>query len=463
MAARRRKRLILAILLSVAPLLNSLLLAALACCAVPQEEEAAATAPNVIVIFADDLGYSDLSCYGAQDIRTPRLDRMAQEGMRFTDFYVCTAVCTPSRAGLLTGRYPQRYGLGVRVLFPYSKGGLPLEETTVAEVLRERGYRTACIGKWHLGHSPEFMPTRQGFDEYYGVPYSNDMDGHYYKHNDFQSPPLPVYRGEEQIEAGPDQRFLTRRWTEDAVRFIDENHQRPFFLYLAHNMPHLPIHPSPGFRHTSKGGRYGDVIEEIDWSVGRILDALDHNGIAENTLVLFTSDNGPWHKGSAAPLRGKKNTTWEGGHRVPAIVRWPGQIRAGSTCHAWASTLDLLPTLAHLTGAPLPQVELDGHDITPHLLSTTDPPPDDAPDPNRVFYYYRDNRLQAIRSGRWKLHVHRPEWSKEGPPPQPLLYDLVEDPAESNNVASEHPDLLTTFFPMAIEARTQLGYKAQSQ
>ena len=309
---------------------------------------AAASPPNFVIIFADDLGYGDLACFGAEKIKTPNLDRMAAEGLRFTSFYSCADVCTPSRAGLLTGRYPVRFGM-TPVLFPHSKTGIPAEELTIAELLKGEGYATACVGKWHLGHLPEYLPTQHGFDQYYGIPYSNDMD----KGNP------PLMRDTEIIENPVDQTTLTRRYTEEAVAFIEKNADKPFFLYMPHTFTHVPLYASDAFLGKSEGGLYGDVVEEIDWSVGEVLKAIKDAGVDENTLVVFTSDNGPWlrfgdHGGSAGPLRDGKGTTFEGGMRMPTIARWPGTIEAGRTDNRIAATLDFLPTFAELAGATVP-------------------------------------------------------------------------------------------------------------
>lgn len=417
--------------------------------------------PNVVLIFTDDQGYGDLGSYGAEGYETPHLDRMAAEGVRFTDFYVPAPVCTPSRAALLTGCYPMRLGLGNRVFFPYSMRGLNPSETTLAELLKEAGYATGLIGKWHLGHHPPFLPTRQGFDTFFGTPYSNDMNSHYYERFDFLSPPLPLMRGEHVVERDPDQRYLTRRYTEEAVRYIHEHKESPFFLYVAHNMPHVPIYASEDFAGSTEQGRYGDVIAEIDWSVGEILTALKDAGVAENTLVIFTSDNGPvtgqrrspdgpYQSGSAGPLRGRKNQTWEGGMRVPAIMQWPGTIPAGTVATALSTSMDILPTIASIIDVPLPDATIDGKNILPIMVGTLP-----GQSPHEAFYYYRDNRLQAVRSGPWKLHVYRPEW--EGKAQEPLLYHLGDDVGEKTNVASQHPEVVQRLEQLAESARAELG------
>ena len=397
-------------------------------------ETVTASCPNIIVVFADDLGYGDLGCYGAEKIRTPNLDRMAREGMRFTDFYCSAAVCSPSRAGLLTGRYHIRMGINT-VFFPQSKDGLEISETSIARLLKERGYATACIGKWHLGHLPEYLPTRHGFDAYFGLPYSNDMFVE--KRGD---PPLPLLRGETIIEQPADQRTLTQRYTEEAVRFIGEHRHQPFFLYLAHNMPHVPLHVSPAFARKSQGGLYGDVIEEIDWGVGEILNALRDTGLDENTLMIFTSDNGPWlvkseHGGSAGPLREGKGSTFEGGMRVPCVMRFPGHIKAGRVERGIAGTLDFLPTFVHLAGGAPPEGRiLDGEDISEVLLGT-------GKRAREEFHYFHQGQHQAFRSGKWKLK--RPfkgqVYGKSVEHPV-LLFDLEADSGEQNNLAEAYPD-----------------------
>ena len=421
--------------------------------------------PNFVVIFTDDQGYADVGCYGSRRIRTPRLDQMACEGLRFTDFYSAAAVCTPSRAALLTGCYPPRNSMGALpnesgklgwrdVLFPDSTCGLHPDEVTIAEILKDLGYATGCVGKWHLGHLPPFLPTRHGFDSYYGIPYSNDMK------------PCPLMRGEEVIEEPADQDTITERYAEEAVRFIAQHRDRPFFLYLAHNMPHTPLHVSDRFSGKSEGGLYGDVIECIDWSVGRVLDALAENGVDGNTLVVFTSDNGPWYvrgenAGMATPFRAAKGTTYEGGMRMPCIMRWPDAIPEGSVCSELATTMDLLPTFAGLAGGRPPTDRIiDGKDIAPLL---TDPA--HAKTPHKAFYYYAQNKLNAVRSGPWKLKFEtqladEDKYQRFQNPTtriRPALYDLRVDPGEQKSVYRDHKDVVKRLMALADEAREDLG------
>jgi arylsulfatase A-like enzyme len=418
--------------------------------------------PNLVVIFADDLGYGDLACFGHPTVRTPHLDRMAQEGQRWTSFYVAASVCTPSRAALLTGRYPVRSGMCSdrrRVLFPDSKGGLPAGEVTVAEALAAAGYATAAVGKWHLGHLPEFLPTAHGFGSYFGIPYSNDMDkrpdtpGHVAnaEAEDFAPYNVPLMRGSEVVERPADQRTITRRYTEEAVRFIESCGDRPFFLYLAHNLPHVPLFRSPEFRDTSRRGIYGDVVEEIDWSVGQVRAALERTGATGRTLVLFTSDNGPWlpfksHGGSASLLRDGKGSTWEGGMRVPAVFWGPGIVKP-DTVRDPGSTLDVLPTALALAGVPPPGGRtLDGADLTPALTGT-------GPSPRREMFFYHGKKLFAVRHGRYKAHfLTKTSYTGQNEPEThdpPLLYDLEVDPSERHDVAGNHPDVLAKIQTLA--------------
>ncbi|MEM9663520.1 MAG: sulfatase [Bacteroidota bacterium] len=422
-------------------------------CAAPEEP------PNIIVIFADDLGYGDVGAYGHPTIRTPHLDQMALEGVRFTQFYAGASVCTPSRAALLTGRLPVRSGMasdGSRVLFPDSRYGLPASELTLAEVLREEGYATAALGKWHLGHRAAYLPTRHGFDVFFGIPYSNDMSPATNPRWDRAQgfPPLPLMRNEEIAEEEPDQHYLTPRLTAEATAFMEAHQDQPFFLYLAHPFPHVPLFASPDYAGTSAAGLYGDVIEELDGSVGEILAAVRRLGLERRTLVVFTSDNGPWltrgvEGGSAGPLRDGKGTTWEGGLRVPAIAWWPGTIAPGVTT-ALASTLDLLPTAAQLAGATLPDtLVLDGVDLMPLLTGTQDAVRD-------TVFYYRGAQLWAVRQGPWKVHFTT-QSAYVGDIPvthdPPLLFHLEHDPAERLNVAPQHPEVAMRLQQLAAEHR----------
>jgi arylsulfatase A len=416
--------------------------------------------PNFIIIFCDDLGYGDLGCFGSQVHRTPNLDRMAAEGMKFTSFYVTCSVCTPSRASLMTGCYPKRVDMhrnsrGKCVLFPVGKKGLNPNEVTIAEILKEQGYATCCIGKWHLGDQRAFLPTRQGFDYYFGIPYSNDMGAQQRREN----PPLPLLRNEEVIEAPTEQDTLTKRYTEEAIEFIKRNKDRPFFIYLPHTMVHDPLHAGDEFRGKSANGRYGDAVEEIDWYTGRMLKTLKELDLDKQTLVVFTSDNGASRNygGSNAPLRGHKGTTWEGGMREPAIMRWPGHIPAGKSCDEMTITMDLLPTFAALAGAQLPvDRTIDGKDIRPLMSGRPD-----AKSPHEAFYYYQIDQLQAVRSGKWKLHLplkpKKRNWGKAIPEAPLALYDLENDIAEKNNVAEEHGDVVKRLLALAEEARRDLG------
>ena len=421
------------------------------------EEAAGQRPPNFIFLLADDLGYADLGCYGSDKIATPNLDRMAAEGIRFNDFYTGEPVCTPTRAALMTGCYPKRVGLHRHVLFPTSKTGLNPSEITVARLLKDQGYATMCIGKWHLGHHPEFLPTRHGFDAYYGIPYSNDMptptpDG---------GKGVVLLRDEKVIEHPTDQATLTERYTAEAVKFIKANRNRPFFLYLPHTFPHEPLHVSERFKGKSKGGLYGDVVECIDWSCGEILAAIQQAGIDEQTLVIFTSDNGPAGH-PAPPLRGGKGSTWEGGMRVPFIARWPGKVPAGAACAEQASVMDILPTFAALAGARLPTDRaIDGKDIWPLVSGRSG-----ARSPHEAFFYYSAyGDLSAVRSGQWKLHIKAPasraSTREKEAAPLPALYDLSVDVGEQTNVAADHPDVVERLTKMAAEFDAQLTKDAR--
>lgn len=394
--------------------------------------------PNFVFIYADDAGYGDLGCYGNKLIKTPNLDRMAQEGMKFTSFYSCAAVCTPSRVGLLTGRYQVRSGL-INVLNSNAKVGLGDSEITLAQALKPQGYTSAIIGKWHLGHLPQFLPTRHGFDYYFGIPYSNDMKPH------------PILRNEDVIDPDPPFATLTQRYTTEAIQFLENHKDKPFFLYLAHSMPHVPIDASANFRGKSAGGLYGDVIEELDWSTGQILQTLKRLGLDENTLVIFSSDNGPWlvkkeHGGTAGPLRAGKGTTFEGGVREPCIARWPGKIKPGSVEDRPAIMLDWFPTFVKLAGGQVPTDRIiDGKDIAPVLLGT-------AKRQDEEFFFYVGWNLQSHRSGPWKLKLplvpRRPATqAATRPATQPeghglLLFNLDADPGETTNLADQHPEIV---------------------
>ena len=417
--------------------------------------------PNFVIIFVDDLGYADIGPFGSQLHRTPHLDRMAREGRKLTSFYVSANVCTPSRASLMTGSYPRRVGLdenekGNWVLFPGNKQGLNLDEITIAEVLKEQGYATGIVGKWHLGDQRRFLPTRQGFDSYFGIPFSNDM-GHDSRPRPFVYPPLPLLRDEEVIEQEPNQRLITQRYTEEALQFIDARRAGPFFLYLAHTMPHWPQYSSERFAGKSKNGAWGDAVEEIDWSTGAILDKLAELGLDERTLVLFTSDNGgaTRHGASNGPLRGGKGTTWEGGHRVCALLRWPGRVPAGSETDEMALSMDVLPTFAALAGADLPDDRLiDGKDVRELWLSERR-----VPSPHLAYYYFFMRHLDAVRSGRWKLFVGRSGRRQGRLRQEPVteLYDLHADIGETTNVADKNRPVVARLEALIETARKDLG------
>lgn len=390
-----------------------------------------ASQPNIILILADDLGYGDVGVYGAELIETPNLDRLAGEGIRLTNFYASGNVCSPSRAGLLTGRYAIRDGLADRTITAGDTRGLPADTTTIANLLQRGGYRTALIGKWHLGHHTQsHQPNAHGFDEFYGLLQPNDAE-------------QPLYRDTMAIDEPVDQGSLTRRFTEEAVSFIENNTQRPLFLFLSHSAPHIPLVPSPDFAGTSRAGAYGDVVQELDWSVGEVLDAVQRNDLADDTVIIFTSDNGPFPEGGTGGLRGGKGTAWDGGYRVPFIARWPGRIRAGSTAGAMAMNIDLLPTLATIAGLPSDRsLHLDGRDILPVLSGRTDA------SPHEVLYFFNNERIAALRTRRWRMVLSDyPPWRDAKPilfeatrNRQVLLFDLINDPGERYDMSRDHAE-----------------------
>ncbi len=436
--------------------------------------------PNIILIFMDDLGNGDLGVTGALEYQTPAIDKMASEGIRFTNFLSAQAVCSASRAGLLTGCYPNRIGI-TGALFPKSKKGINPEETTLAELFKQKGYATSIIGKWHLGDSREFLPLQHGFDEYFGIPYSNDMwpvDYNGSTANDWRKdsfPPLFIMEGNDKkipINTLDDQAQLTRLYTEHAVDFIRRKKDKPFFLYMPHSMPHVPISASAQFKGKSKQGLYGDVMMEIDWSVGEVLKAVKANGIEKNTLIIFTSDNGPWlnygnHAGSTGGLREGKGNSYEGGVRVPCIVRWPGVVNPGLTSNSLSSTIDLYPTLADLLEIKLPAQKIDGVSLLPILKG------DISAQPRKEFYYYyRTNSLEAVRLDDWKLVLPHPGRTyenfdmgmngypgkvDENYPVKQGLYDLRRDPGERYDVQNQYPDIMEALQALADKAREDLG------
>jgi arylsulfatase A len=421
-------------------------------CTIQKDKEKKST-PNFIVLFADDMGYGDIGAFGHPTIRTPNLDRMASQGQKWTSFYVAAPVSTPSRTGLLTGRLPVRSGMCSekrRVLFPDSEGGLPANENTIASLLKAQGYHTAAIGKWHLGHKSPYLPTSHGFESYLGIPYSNDMDKiedtNYFtlaEMERYQAYNVPLMRDTQIIERPADQRTITKRYTEEAITRIKSFKDQPFFLYLAYSFPHIPLFRSEGFKDISRAGIYGDVIEEIDWSVGQILETLKNEGIAENTFVVFTSDNGPWltfktHGGTAGLLRGGKGGTFEGGMREPTIFWWPGKIEPGVIMEM-ATTMDLLPTFCNLANVKIPDDRIyDGYDISAVIFGN-------GPNPRNVVYYYRDTEVFAIRKGGYKAHfITQPEYGSNVRTihDPPLLFNLDVDPSENYDVAQDHPDII---------------------
>lgn len=438
-----------------------------------------AAPPNFIVIFCDDMGYADIGPFGAQGYSTPNLDTMAKEGMKFTDFYVGRSVCTPSRTALMTGCIPTRVGIGGN-FGPKSTTGLNPDEMTIAEVLKQNDYATACFGKWHLGHMPKFLPPNQGFDEFFGLPYSNDMWPYHpgVRHLPMEKrierwPHLPLYEGTQVIKdaiTAEDQTTLTKQLTERTVSFIRAHSDQPFFVYLPNPQPHVPLFASKPFQDQTPRGKFGDVIQELDWQVGEILAAIKEVGIDQNTCVIFTSDNGPWlsygdHAGSAGPLREGKGTNFDGGFRVPCVMRWPSKIPAGTICSEVASTIDLLPTLAGFANADLPTNKIDGKDIA--ALMTGEP---NAKSPHKYFFHYdTGNRLAAVRSGKWKLMFPQNygtivEPGKDGNPGKSKrqtielsLFDLSGDIGETKNLAESNPKVVRRLTKAADRMRAELG------
>lgn len=423
-------------------------------CGSKEEQEIKSDLPNFVFIFADDLGYGDLGCFGASDIATPNIDRIAAEGIKFTSFLSASPVCSPSRAGLLTGRMPQRMGIN-SVFFPESLTGMDPEEITIAEILKTKGYRTGIVGKWHLGHLERFLPLNQGFDEYFGIPYSNDMAS-------------VVYMRGNDVEAyHVDQRYITKTYTEESLKFIDASGDQPFFLYLAHNMPHVPIYASPEFEGTSNRGLYGDVIQELDWSVGEVLKKLEERGMLENTLIVFSSDNGPWlvmedHGGSAGPLREGKQFTFEGGVRVPTVAMWKGKIDPGQVYEDLATQMDWFPTFSHLVGAEIPQDRIiDGKDLGPVLFENGKRDGD-------TFLYYMLSSQEGYREGDWK--IKRPyagfagsRGMKQVEAHDTLLFNLKTDPGETTNLMGENPEKTAQMMRAMELSVKQLGPLPESK
>ena len=425
-----------------------------------------ASKPNVIIIFADDLGYGDLGCYGSKINQTPTLDKMANEGKKFSNFYVSSPVCSPSRASLMTGCYPQRISFGtfdgLRVLFPGQGIGLSNQEKTVAKTFKESGYNTKIIGKWHCGDQEEFLPTNHGFDSYFGIPYSNDMgrqvkikdyipnDSSLHKITEWDRPPLPLVRDKEVIQEQPDQRSIAERYTEDAVKFMRENKETPFFLYLAHMQVHLPLYAAEKFVKESKNGDYGACVASIDWSTKVIFDELKELGIDENTIVIFTSDNGSRLQnqgGSNGNLRGGKGQTWDGGQRVPCIIRWPGKINEGQQTDALSTTMDFLPSITKLIGGDLPSKKIDGIEMSDLFFSNENSSKRDS------FLYYNEDELEAIRYKNWKLHFKKEDKLINE------LYDLDSDISENVNLYSKHKEIVSKLSILADEFRKSLGDK----
>ena len=466
--------------MNVKPIFWMLALAVCGLASYPCVGQRPGNTPNIVLILLDDMGNGDLSSLGALQYKTPNLDQLANEGLRFTNYLSPQAVCSASRAGLLTGCYPNRVGFH-GALFPNSKSGISKEEMTIAELVKQKGYRTSIFGKWHLGDLQQFLPLQHGFDEYYGLPYSNDMWPVDYEGKPATDgrkerfPPLRLINGNapaEPVATLADQALLTKRYTEKAVAFINDNKARPFLLYLPHSMPHVPIVASPDFKGKSGQGAYGDVMMEIDWSVGRIVEALRTNGIEENTLIIFASDNGPWlnfgnHAGSTGGLREGKGTTFEGGHRVPLIMRWKNTIAPGGICNSLISGIDIFPTIAELLNADLPKHKIDGVSFVPVIKGNLNAAPR-----KYFYYYYRRNNLEAVRMDQWKLVLSHPGRTYEGFDPgsdgfpgkvnenaaiAPALYDLRRDPGEHYNVMAAYPEIVQKLEGVAEEAREDLG------
>lgn len=441
--------------------------------------------PNFIIIFTDDQGYGDLGCFGGAHVSTPNIDQLAQDGLKLTDFYVAAPLCTPSRAALLTGCYPKRIGMATGSNFPVllagESKGLNPGEITIAEVLKKQGYATAIFGKWHLGDRREFLPTRQGFDEFYGIPYSHDIHPFHPRQDHFNFPPLPLYHNEKIIETDPDADYFTLEITERALQFIQKNKNKPFFLYIPHPMPHHPIHVSPEWmemvpdsvrqliekegdtvNYTSRTGLYPAAIAEIDWSVGKIVESLENLNIDSSTFIFFTSDNGPDAAygvealGSAGPLRGRKGSTFEGGMRVPAIAWWPGHIEPGSVTKELVTSMDLMPTFAMLAGSAAPQDrKIDGKNIWPVLSGQ-----EDAESPHDRFFYYSENELRAVRSGPWKYHKILPgghENLTDATLPRSALYNLQMDVGESRDLSDQHPEIMEKLGNIIRDFEMELG------
>jgi arylsulfatase A-like enzyme len=439
---------------------------------------AAERLPNFVIIFIDDMGYADIGPFGAEGYDTPNLDRMAKEGRVFADFYVTQAVCSASRAGLMTGCYNVRVGI-LGALAHRANHGINPNEMTLGEVVKQKGYATACYGKWHLGHHPKFLPTNNGFDEYFGLPYSNDM-WPFHPTAGSRFPDLPLMEGTRVINprvTGKEQEQLTTQYTQRAVQFIEKNKDRPFLVYLPHSMVHVPLYVSDKFRGKTRRGLFGDVVMELDWSVGQILDTLEKHELGENTLVIFTADNGPWlsygdHAGSAQPLREGKGTMFDGGCREPTVMWWPGKIPAGTVCKEPAMTIDILPTIAHLTGAKLPGHTIDGKNIWPLIAGQSG-----AKSPHDAYFFYYGKQLQAVRMGKWKLHFPHGYRTLTGRPggtggtPVPYdqakielsLFDLENDIGEITDVADQHPEVVAQIKKLADAMRSALGDSSTKQ